>query len=198
MQQNSLFIFRNDLRIIDNTALIAASKNSQIVFPIFIFHQEQIDKRKNEFYNEKIVAFMLACLAGLREQIQAHKGQLNFFYGDNEEVISGILQQNPSLKNLYVNRDYTPFARNRDEKIKNICARNQVNFYSFDDRILNPPENVLKEDKSPYTVFTPYYKSAKELPVTPPSDFTISNFSAHKLNTQFSTTLEKVHSLVSS
>lgn len=36
MYKRSLFIFRQDLRLHDNTALIDAIRNSEAVFPIFI------------------------------------------------------------------------------------------------------------------------------------------------------------------
>ncbi len=36
MHNRSLFIFRQDLRLHDNTGLIEAMKNSKEVFPIFI------------------------------------------------------------------------------------------------------------------------------------------------------------------
>ena len=61
---SSLFIFRNDLRIFDNTALIEASKNTDKIFPIFIFNKKQFSKQENDFYNEKIVKFMIELIRG--------------------------------------------------------------------------------------------------------------------------------------
>ena len=45
MHNRSLFIFRQDLRLRDNTALIEAVKNSKEVFPIFI----KDDRAKEDF-----------------------------------------------------------------------------------------------------------------------------------------------------
>lgn len=42
MYQKSLFIFRQDLRLEDNTGLFEAMKNSQEVFPIFIHDERAI------------------------------------------------------------------------------------------------------------------------------------------------------------
>ena len=42
MYSRSLFIFRQDLRLQDNTALIEATRNSQEVFPIFIHDDRAI------------------------------------------------------------------------------------------------------------------------------------------------------------
>ena len=41
--EKSLFLFRRDLRLEDNTGLIFALKNSSSVIPAFIFTPEQID-----------------------------------------------------------------------------------------------------------------------------------------------------------
>lgn len=44
MYNRSLFIFRQDLRTRDNTALIEAVKNSKEVFPIFIYDTRAIEE----------------------------------------------------------------------------------------------------------------------------------------------------------
>jgi deoxyribodipyrimidine photo-lyase len=43
MYKRSLFIFRQDLRLDDNTALIEAIKNSEEIFPIFIHDERAIE-----------------------------------------------------------------------------------------------------------------------------------------------------------
>ena len=191
---DSLFIFRNDLRITDNTALTQASKNSREVFPIFIFNKKQVDKDENEFYNPKIIAFMLSCLKELKDDIatKGGGGYCNFFYGENLVVIKAILQKNKQITNLYLNADYTPFSIKRDLAIKRLCKSVSVGFHSFHDRTLHQPEKVLKPDNAPYTVFTPYYNKAKTLPVREVSDHAVTNFSNKKLENEFSLNWEQV------
>lgn len=50
----SLFIFRRDLRINDNTALINALKNSKQVITCFIFDQQQISDKWDYIYSRRI------------------------------------------------------------------------------------------------------------------------------------------------
>ncbi len=186
---NSLFIFRNDLRIFDNTALLQAVQSSGKVFPIFIFNKAQIDKDKNKFFNEKIINFMLNCLTSLEKKIKENQGGINFFYGDNLKVIDLILKQNTTIKKVFVNCDYTPFSIFRDEQIKKICEANGVEFLSFEDRLLNPPHKILKDDKTPYTIFTPYYNKAKNFLVEKPNKKVINNFSNNLVENDFSISL---------
>ena len=57
MYKNSLFIFRRDLRCIDNIGLINACKNSKNVYAIFIFTPEQV--KKNNYKSDRSVLFMI-------------------------------------------------------------------------------------------------------------------------------------------
>lgn len=58
MHNRSLFIFRQDLRLQDNTGLIEAIKNSKEVFPIFIH-----DTRAVEDFGAEDARFGFICEA---------------------------------------------------------------------------------------------------------------------------------------
>lgn len=55
----NLFLFHRDLRIIDNTSLIKQLKIFKKVIPIFIFPPEQIDPKKNKYFSNNSVQFMI-------------------------------------------------------------------------------------------------------------------------------------------
>ena len=62
---NSLFIFRLDLRLKDNTGLIDCVKNSENVYISFIFEPKQIDRKKNDYFSDNCVQFMIESLKEL-------------------------------------------------------------------------------------------------------------------------------------
>ena len=62
MYEHSLFIFRRDLRIQDNKALIEACRNSKVVYPIFIFTPEQVGSG-NKFRSDNAIQFMIESLS---------------------------------------------------------------------------------------------------------------------------------------
>ena len=64
----SLFIFRRDLRIHDNIALIHALRESDQVIPIFIFTPEQI--KNNKFKSQRCINFMIESLQELNTVIK--------------------------------------------------------------------------------------------------------------------------------
>jgi len=68
------FIFRRDLRIEDNLAFIKAKEYCKEhgckLLPMFIFNPKQIDARKNDYYSQHIVNFMIKCLEELNDCIR--------------------------------------------------------------------------------------------------------------------------------
>lgn len=163
--RKSLFLFRRDLRLEDNTGLIFALKSSEVVIPAFIFTPEQIEK--NPFRSDHCLKFMIESLKDLENQLKKKGGRLFFFKGKPEEVVSQCIRE-LNIEALIVNRDYTPYSLQRDKKLEKVCKMGHVPFYSFDDVLLHPPEETLKKDGKPYTIFTPYFRNASKQNVLPP------------------------------
>ncbi len=162
----SLFIFRRDLRLDDNTGLIEACKLSSMVIPAFILDPRQIGP-KNKYRTIPGQQFMFEALQDLHNQLRRTKGTLYLFSGIAETVVETILKNN-NIEAVFVNRDYTPFSRERDEKIKEICHRYNRTFMSFNDLLLHEPEEVVTAQGTTYRMFTPYFKKSKTIPVRKP------------------------------
>ncbi len=163
--KRSLFLFRRDLRLEDNTGLIFALKSSEVVIPAFIFTPEQIEN--NPFRSEHCLKFMVESLKDLERQLKKKGGQLFLFKGKPEEVVSQCIRE-LKVEALIVNRDYTLYSRERDKKLAKVCKKEAIPFYSFEDALLHPLEETLKKDGKPYTIFTPYFRNASKRKVLPP------------------------------
>ena len=57
---------------------------------------------------------------------------------------------------VYTNRDYEPYALERDEHVQKMLAGKNIQFHTFKDHVIFEKDEVLKGDGAPYTVFTPY------------------------------------------
>lgn len=169
-----LFLFHRDLRLHDNTGLIAACRESEEVIPIFIFTPEQIEA-KNRYKSDNAVQFMLESLTDLDKQIEAKGGKLSLFYGSTDEIIENIAK-NSQIQAVYTNADYTPFARKRDKQLATFCKKLDIHVRFFDDTLLNVPGTVLTGSGQPYKVFTPFWRAASKLPVAKDTRFAYSNF----------------------
>ncbi len=151
----SIFLFRRDLRLDDNTGLLSALAQSELVAPCFILDPRQIEKHR--YRSLPALAFMLESLADLDTQLRQKKARLNIFHGEPSTIVGKLIQRE-KIQAVFVNRDYTPYSKKRDQRLKILCRALNVQFLSYDDVLLNPPKDAVKADKSPYLVFTPYYR----------------------------------------
>ncbi|PKM10995.1 MAG: deoxyribodipyrimidine photolyase [Gammaproteobacteria bacterium HGW-Gammaproteobacteria-3] len=169
----SLFIFRRDLRLIDNTAFNAALAQSTRVMVAFIFDPRQIEA--HPYQSSPALQFMLEALKELRSQLSERGGEL-FSFNDFPENVIAQIHQDEAIEAVFINRDYTPFSRQRDCRIQQQCQQLNLDFHSFSDVLLTEPNQVLKADHKPYQVFTPFYNRARQYPVALPQPLISEDF----------------------
>jgi deoxyribodipyrimidine photo-lyase len=171
--KKSLFIFRRDLRLYDNIGLMEACKQSDTVILCFVFTPEQI--QSNAYRSDFSLQFMIESLEDLYQEIKVKKGKLFFFFGHQEEIVEKCISE-LHVDGVFANRDYTPYSQKRDQKIKKVCQKHKIDFQLFDDALLQAPEEVLKDDGKPYSVFTPYFRKKEKIKVLGPKKNTYDNF----------------------
>ena len=137
MYKKSLFIFRRDLRIEDNTALNEALKSSEKVFLCFLLNPKQIST-ENEFRSLNAMQFMKEALLDLNEQCT---DKLNIMYGEIKQIAKTCADE--KIEAIFFNKDYTPFSLKRDQEIEKFCKQNNLGFHSFDDLMLNNSIKLL-------------------------------------------------------
>lgn len=159
----SLFIFRRDLRTHDNTGLIKALHESELVIPCFIFDPAQVGK-ENNYKSMNAIQFIIESLRDLDQQLKKKNGKLYLFYGHPADVIQDLITAH-NIDALFCNRDYTPFSIRRDEQTQKVCLRHQCTFEQLHDLLLHEPEDVLTGNGTPYSIFTAFYKKAITAPI---------------------------------
>ena len=148
---NSIFIFRRDFRINDNTALIKSLKNSDTIYPIFIYTPAQIDDKKNSFKSSNAVQFMIESLQELKKEIN-----ITFFYGNDIDILKELIDKY-KINSIYTNTDYTPFSIKRDNNIEKLCKEQNIDFYKEHDICLFEPGTIVADSsKMPFKKYTPF------------------------------------------
>ncbi len=162
MNEVAIHWFRRDLRLEDNTALYYALKSGYPVLPIFIFDVDILDDLKdgNTLTKDNRVLFIYKELEYLKNKLIALGSDLNIYYGKPSEVWKQILTTN-SVKKVFTNHDYEPYAINRDAQFADFLKMQSIEFYSFKDQVIFEKKEVVKDDGTPYHVFTPYSKKWK-------------------------------------
>lgn len=163
--QTSLFIFRRDLRLSDNTGLNAALRASKQVIACFIFDPRQIEP--HPYQSQPALQFMLEALTDLQEQFKQRGALLYLFHGQPQQIVEQLNQQH-RLEAVFVNRDYSPFSQQRDSELTALCHRLAIDFHSHPDALLTEPEQGIRDNGKPYQVFTAFYNHAKQYPVPAP------------------------------
>ena len=147
-----IFWFRRDLRLGDNHALFKALKSGYDVLPIFIF-DSNITNKLNQ--NDHRLNYINNVLDGLNKRLSENKKKIYIYKGNPIEIISKLIIK-LKIKEIYLNKDYEPYARDRDDKIEKLCVANNVSYNSFKDHVIFEEDQIVKKDGTPYVVYTPY------------------------------------------
>lgn len=151
--------FRRDLRLKDNLALHAAIESGHRVLPLFILDDHIIQSSR---FSYPRMRFLLGALHSLNNSLRLLSSRLIVQRGNPIDVVPRIAQAFHAL-GVYANRDYTPYAIQRDRAIQQSM---QIPLHLHDDALLLQPGAVLKANGEPYIVFTPFKQNwnAQEKP----------------------------------
>ncbi len=158
MEEVNIFWFRRDLRLYDNSGLSAATHSKNKVIPIFIFDTSITNKLPN---NDRRINFIFDNLLEIDLKLKKkYNSSINVFKGNPIEVFKELIKDY-KINSVFTNNDYEPYALSRDKSIKNFLENNQIQFKSFKDQVIFEKNEVVKDDGSPYVVYTPYMKKWK-------------------------------------
>jgi deoxyribodipyrimidine photo-lyase len=165
MEKITLFWFRRDLRLEDNTGLFYALQQEKNVLPLFIFDRNILDRLEDKA--DARVEFIHSQLLEIKTKLGQKGSSLLIKYGKPEDIYPELLQEF-DIQSVYTNRDYEPYAKERDAKVESILKEKGVTFLSFKDQVIFEPGEILNGSGEFYKVFTPFsrnwlekYKSTK-------------------------------------
>jgi deoxyribodipyrimidine photo-lyase len=150
----TVFWFRRDLRLEDNTGLYHALRENSNVLPVFVFDTTILNRLEDKA--DRRVEFIHHSLNILKQQLEELGSSLAVVHTDPIEFYGLI-----TPKAVYANHDYEPYARQRDEKIGKILASKGAHFSTFKDQVIFEKNEIVKDNGSPYTIFTPYSRKWK-------------------------------------
>ncbi len=158
MKKISLFWFRRDLRFFDNAGLYHALKGNPSVLPLFIFDRNILDDLEKP--EDARVQFIHDTISNMKTSLEERGCSMIVKYGFPEEVWKKLLEEY-AVESVYTNRDYEPYATERDQKVAALLEKKGIPFHTFKDHVIFEKDEVLKDDGDPYVVFTPYSRKWK-------------------------------------
>lgn len=142
--------FRQDLRLNDNPALIAAHETQKQILPLYI-----LDDSADEWNMGSASRWWLhQSLLSLNKSLD---GYLCLQKGNALTVLEEMIEQH-NVKAVYWNRCYEPWRIKIDTRIKKVLSDKGIEGKSYNSALLFEPHTTLKKDGTPYKVFTPFYK----------------------------------------
>lgn len=156
MKEVSIFWFRRDLRLEDNAGLWKALKSGYPVVPIFIFDKNILDKLQDK--TDARVTFLHNRLTEIQGQLKQLGTTLQVAHSTPLETMKE-LAKSYDVKQVFLNRDYEPYARERDQEVFNFWKDNGVEVIGAKDHVIFEKNEVVKADGTPYLVFSPYGKA---------------------------------------
>lgn len=144
---------RRDLRLENNQALHAALQTKLPVIPLFILDPALLENPPSQRQN-----FLLNALKSLEAEIATLDNSL-IVRKSKPQVVFQKLFQETEIEAIFAEEDYSPYALERDRTVQQSFP-----LYLVGGLTIHHPQQVLKSDGTPYTVFTPFSKNWKAIP----------------------------------
>ncbi len=151
----ALIWFRRDLRLHDNPALSHAVSAHEHVIPVYI-HAPQAEAPWMP--GQASCWWLHHSLTALADSLHERGSPLLLRQGDSLATLRALVRETGATA-VYWNRLYEPASVARDKAIKAALRENGLEVASFNAALLFEPWTVRKDDKTPYQVFTPYWKA---------------------------------------
>lgn len=146
---------RRDLRLDDHAAFYQATLGEYPILPIFIFDNQILGQLHEK--NDARVTFIHQTVSNLKTKLQQYGTDLYVFYGQPKDIWRQLLEKYP-VAHVFASEDYEPYALQRDQQIKTLCMNKGIKSTFVKDHVIFAKNEVIKNDGTPYTVFTPYKK----------------------------------------
>lgn len=151
MKINILWL-RRDLRLDDNTALTNALNSAFPVLILFIFDTNIINELPTD---DPRISFIYEKLASINNELK-HRGSSVYVLKGNPVQLWQELIATFEINAVYINKDYEPYAIQRDNNIEDLLKKKRIPFLRFKDQVIFEEKEISKSDNNPYTIFTPY------------------------------------------
>lgn len=174
----NIFWFRRDLRLDDNAGLYHALKTNLPVVPIFIFDKKILDDLEDKADHR--VEFIHAAISEMQSHLKNMGASLEVYYGFPSDIFSRLLEKY-KIEKVFTNNDYEPYAKERDGEISKLLMAAGASFNAYKDQVIFEKEELMKDDGSPYSVFSPY--SRKWLSML--NDFYLKSYPTEKYFNNF-------------
>lgn len=162
-----LFWHRRDLRISDNTGLLAARRRSPKVVGVFCLDPNILGR---DDIAPARVTYMIGCLQALQEKYAQAGSELLIVNGNPTEIIPNLAKALGAV-GVFWNWDVEPYSQKRDRLITEALKTLSIECLTENwDQLLHAPDEIRSGFRQPYTVYTPFWKNWISKPKPKPEE----------------------------
>jgi len=148
----NFFWFRRDLRLDDNQGLHSALQSDLPLIPLFIFDADILESLPPD---DARVSFIHAQLELIDAECKKYGSSLLVRHGKPLDIWQE-LSRTFEISTVSTNRDYEPYALQRDAEVAALLQAKGIRLETRKDQVIFEQNDVLKDDGKPYTIYTPY------------------------------------------
>ncbi len=153
-ERGALVLFTRDLRVRDHQALLAATREYEVLLPAFVLDRDLL---AGSCGAPNRVAFLLDCLSDLDSSLRERGGRLIVCEGDLVEEAMRLVEEH-SLSAIHMSADFTPYAQGRRQRLEHACDRARVRLCCHPGVTVHAPGEITPTGRDHYRVFTPYWR----------------------------------------
>lgn len=169
-----IVLFRQDLRLEDNSALWHASKQNSPLILLYIFDDKTPGKWKIGGAQRW---WLHHSLLKLKTEIEKKGGSLILRRGNAFDVLSDVASTTKP-QSIYFNRCYEPYWIDFEKKVRNHFASQRIEVQSYNSSLLIEPWELLSKQGTHFKVYTHFFNAAvKDLQI--PKTFPKPNFESY-------------------
>lgn len=153
----NVFWFRRDLRLEDNKALYEALSQPEKVLPLFVFDTDILQHLEAD---DPRIAFIHKQMLLLQNQLSKTGTGIWIFHGRPLDIFRQLIKK-WKIQAVFANKDHEPYGIARDQQIADFLKTQDITFHLHLDHLIFDKSDILKNDNTPFQVFTPYSKKWK-------------------------------------
>lgn len=148
----NIFWFRRDLRLEDNVGLYLSLNSDEPVMLIFIFDESIVSQLSKD---DARVTFIHNQLEKIQSRLNAIGKSIALFHGKPIDIFTKLSNE-IEVKSVFTNHDYEPYAQKRDTELLHFFKTKNITLKTSKDQVIFEKDEVVKDDGTPYVVYTPY------------------------------------------
>ncbi|KLV03341.1 deoxyribodipyrimidine photolyase [Photobacterium aquae] len=159
MSGTGIIWFRADLRLVDNTALLAAREQCENLVAVYLptpmqWHEHHVAPIQVDLIHRRL-AVLKDLLADLNIPLVVRE------VADFSDVPLAITQLagESGAHSVFCNKQYENDEQLRDKNVKNALSPLNIQFHCFDDSCIVNPGDVVTQAGEAFKVFTPFRKA---------------------------------------